>query len=258
MTLWQGFLFGVVASGLVALAVWAIPRLPGPEAGRTLGEAVRSPIGIAALLIMLILMALVIWLPRLLLDRILGRIEREIEAYRKGQEGEERAVEAVRQALDGNWTLFRNVRLPGRSKADIDLVLVGPPGVWAIEVKTLAGEYRNIGEHWERRAGNRWELLKQSPSRQAQDNAVRLANFLRADGIRQWVNPAVVWADHEGVVTVENPMVPVWPLERLPEELGNIWQERRMEEAIRERVVEKLTALCKRQEEAVQTSESPS
>jgi len=250
MMLWQGFLLGVLASGLVALAIGAIPRLPGPEAGRTLIEAIRSPVAIVALLIFVALGALSIWLPRLLLDRVFGRIEREIEAYRKGQEGEERVVEAMRQNLDGNWTLFRNVRLPGRSKADIDLVLVGPPGVWAVEVKTWAGEYRNIGEHWERRVGNCWELLKRSPSRQAQDNAVRLADFLRADGVRQWVNPAIVWADPESRIEVENPMVPVWTLERLPEELGNIWQERRMEEAIRERVVEKLTALCQRQEEA--------
>jgi len=251
----QGFLLGVLASGLVALAIWAIPRLPGPEAGRAVVEAVRSPIGIAALLIALILMALAIWLPRFLLDQVLNRIEREADAYRKGQEGEERVVEAMRQALDGNWTLFRNVRLPGRSKADIDLVLVGPPGVWAIEVKTLAGEYRNIGEHWERRVGNHWVLLKRSPSRQAQGNAVRLANFLRADGVRQWVNPLVVWADPESAVIVETPMVPVWALEQFPEELGNVWQARRVEESVLERIVEKLTTLCRRQREPVQTSE---
>ncbi len=242
MTMLQGFLFGALASGLVALAIWAISRLhlPGPE-------AVRSPEGIIALVIVLVLDVPLIWLFRFLLDRIFNRIEREIDAYRKGQEGEERVVEVMRQSLDGNWNLFRNVVLPGHSKADIDLILVGPPGVWAIEVKTMAGEYRNIGEQWERRVGNRWVLLKRSPSRQARDNAVRLANFLRADGIRQWVTPVVVWADLESTVAVENPLVLVWTLERLPEELGNIWQERGIVESTLERIVEKLTLLCQRQ-----------
>jgi len=244
----QGFLLGVLTSGLLALTIWAVPRLPNASTGKTLLETVRSPSGATGLLIAVAIGALVIWLSGTLLDRTLNRLEQEIKAYRKGQEGEEQVLEAMRQTLDGNWTLFRNLRLPGRNKADIDLMLVSPPGVWVLEVKALAGEYRNIGEHWEWRAGNRWEPLKKSPSRQAQDNAVRLANFLRADGIRQWVNPAVVWAEPESRIEVANPMVPVWTLERLPEELGNIWQSSWVETSTLERIVEKLTTLYQQQE----------
>lgn len=146
-----------------------------------------------------------------------------------------------------------NVVLPGRNQADIDAVLVGPPGVWALEVKTFTGEYRNIGEHWEYRAGNQWKLLKASPSRQAQGNAVRLSNFFKADGLTQWVTPAVVWADSESPdespLSVENPAVAVWRFGRLPEELGNIWQGLSMPEATQARIVEKLTALCQDKEE---------
>ncbi len=252
MAMLEGGLLGILLSGLVALVIWTITHLPlpGPEAGRAFAEAIRSPGGILALLILLAAGALAIWLPRFLLDRIFNQVEQKAEAYRKGQEGEERVVEAMRQSLDGEWTLFRNIVLPGRRKTDLDLVLVGPPGVWVLEVKTFGGEYRNIGEHRERRVGRRWALLKKSPSRQVQDNAARLASFFQANGIRQWVNPVVVWADPEGTVTVENPMVSVWTLERLPEELGNIWQERRIEGATLNRIVERLTALCGRQKVA--------
>jgi len=158
-------------------------------------------------------------------------------------------VEALRQNLDGCWTLWRNVTLPGRIKADIDAVLVGPSGVWALEIKTFTGAYRNVGEHWEFRSGNRWRWLKSSPSRQAQDNAARLASFLKADRITQWIAPVVVWANPESPLAVENPMVAVWTFDRLPEELGNIWQGQKVEQATQARIVEKLTALRRERDE---------
>lgn len=124
---------------------------------------------------------------------------------------------------------------------------VEPSGVWVLEIKNFSGEYRNIGEQWEYRVGNRWKLHKKSPSRQAQNNAARLGNFLKADGIQQWVTAAVVWANQESPLTVENPTVAVWPLEHLPDELGNVWQDEKVTIAIRTRIVEKLTKLCQSQ-----------
>jgi len=203
-----------------------------------------SPGGMIALLLLLALGLGLGGLAAHLFDTVLNKTEEQIENYRRGQEGEDRVVEAMRQNLDGNWTLFRNVTLPGRNKTDIDLVLVGPAGVWALEVKTFTGEYRNVGGHWEYKAGNRWKLSRLSPSQQAQNNAARLSSFLKAEGIKQWVTPAVVWANRESCLTVENPMVAVWTMDRLPEELGNIWQEQAIKEPMQTRIVEKLTTLC--------------
>jgi hypothetical protein len=173
-------------------------------------------------------------------------MNQRIQAYRQGQEGEERVVEIMRQNLDGNWVLLRNVTLPGRNKGDIDAVLVGPPGVWALEIKNWSGAYHNWGEHWEITAGKRPKPVRSSPSRQAKKNAARLANFFRADGLRQWVEPAVIWVNRESRLAIEQPSVPVWTPERLPDELGNLWQGRTLDESARARVIEKLTALCER------------
>ena len=52
---------------------------------------------------------------------------------------------------------------------------------------------------------------------------MRLANFFRADNIKQWVTPAVIWANQESSLTVQNPTTAVWTLERLADELGNLW-----------------------------------
>jgi hypothetical protein len=176
-------------------------------------------------------------------------LDQQIDNFREGQKGEERVVEVILQTLDGNWFLFRNIQLPGRNKGDLDTVLVGPSGAWVLEIKNFSGEYRNIGEQWEYRAGNSWKLHKKSPSRQARNNAARLGNFLKADGIQLWVDAAVVWANQESRLTVENPSVAVWQLDHLPDELGNVWQEEKISATTRTRIVKKLTKLCQRQEE---------
>jgi hypothetical protein len=244
LTLIQGAVSGAALTAVVFFLIVMIARLSASRPGQPLAEVVASPTGVLALAVVIALGAGLVWLSNYLFDTAMKKLDQAIDNYRKGQEGEDQVVEAMRQSLDGNWTLFRNVTLPGRNRADIDAVLVGPPGVWVAEIKTFGGEYRNIGEHWEVRAGGRWKLLGSSPSRQAQDNAARLSNFFKADGLTQWVNPAVVWANPDSPLAVENLMVPVWTFERLPEELGNIWQGQTIPESNQARMIEKLTALC--------------
>lgn len=240
---------GILGAYLCLLLLALLDLTIGGKASR-LGESasrmLATPAGVVALIIVLLLaggfLGFMIWDLR----RDLREVEKEIENYQKGQEGEDRVVERMRRSLDETWTLVRNVDLPGY-RADIDLVLIGPFGVWALEVKALEGIYRNVGEQWEFWSSNRWKPLKRNPSRQAKRNAGRLASFLRADGIKQWVEPAVVWANPGSRLSVENPMVAVWTLDRLPEELGNLWRSQEMEEAARRRTIEKLISLCQKQ-----------
>ncbi len=245
----EGVILGTVFGLVIAFGVWGFTRHASTQPAMTLLEAVKSPVGILALAIVIGLVG-AYFLGLYLIDRILlKRLDKQINNYRVGQEGENRVVEVILQTLDGNWSLFRNIQLPGRNKADLDAVLVGPPGVWVLEIKNFSGEYRNIGERWEYRARKRWNLYKKNPNRQVQNGAVRLANFLKADGIQQWVEAVVVWANQESPLTVENPSAAVWPLDRLPDELGNIWQDEKVPLAVRARIVEKLTKLCRRQDE---------
>lgn len=241
----EGMLTGALGVLIILALIRPIRALASGSTELTI-EQLFSPAGLVALIILVALTAALGWLLNRLVDAAYRRMDREIENYRKGQEGEEKVVNAIAHSLDGEWTLVRNVELPGRTGGDIDGVLVGPPGVWALEIKNLAGEYRNVGEQWEYRAGSRWQRMKKSPSRQAQDNAARLATFLKADGIRQWVTAVVVWANPESWLVVDNPSVAVWTVDRLPEELGNVWQNPPMPESDRERIIEKLTRLCQR------------
>jgi hypothetical protein len=184
-----------------------------------------------------------------LFEKIIDRWDKQIEEHRRGQEGEDNVVQMIVQALDGNWHLFRNLSIPGQNKGDLDLVLVGPPGVWALEIKNFRGKFRNTGETWERKNGKNWKPATVNPSRQVQNSAYRLKNFLNADRVNVFVNAAVVWANSESPLAVENPSVAVWRYDRLADELGNIWQGEKLTQAERNKIVEKLTKLCERQKE---------
>lgn len=242
----QGMLLGAATVVLLGILVWGLAAIV-----RFLWDVTANHRWSIEVVIALLIGAALAALVSPLFDRSVSsvgrRVSREIESSRKGDEAERRIVEIAQQTLDSDWTLFRNVALPTqrKRKADIDIVLVGPPGIWVLEVKCLNGEYRNTGEQWEYRAGNTWKVMeKRNPTRQARNNAVHLAGFLRADGIRQWVEPAVVWANPDATPAVQNPMVAVWPYERLADELGNLQRGRKLDEATQAKVVEKLTALC--------------
>jgi hypothetical protein len=243
------FLEGSICGAGLAMALayfvyWLIRERPSTGPRLTLAEVLASPESTVAFFVVLFGLASVLVLSHFGIDRIFKRLDQQIEAYRKGEEGEERVVEKARQALDGGWTVFRNVILPGRRRADLDIVLVGPSGVWAVEVKTLGGEYRNIGEAWQYRATSRWRRMTKSPSRQARDGAIALKQFLRADGITTYVPAVVAWADEGGHISIEDPTVPVWTPDRLEDELGNLWNGHSLTPLDQERIVEKLTRVC--------------
>jgi hypothetical protein len=246
-TLLEGCILGFLIGIGVAISIWAFISAAVKRADLVSQGSSHSPLSFLTVLILIILFGISFLGINLFNKIILGNMDKKIEAYRKGQEGEDKVVETILHSLDGNWSLFRNIQLPGRSKADLDAVLVGPPGVWVLEIKNYKGCYRNIGEAWQVQTRKGWRLLPKSPSRQAKNNASHLGEFLKADGINHWVNGTVVWANPESQLSVENPPVAVWPLDRLPDELGNIWQGDKLTSAMKEQIVKKLSKLNKAQ-----------
>ena len=237
LALVEGLILGFVFAISVILAVWALTDFfrPDPNA-KPLTGIVSSPAGILGLVIALGFFLFIGWLATSIPDWITKRLDKQIEQHRLGQEGEEQVVQLIVQALDGNWHLFTNINLPGRNKGDLDLVLVGPSGVWALEVKNFRGEYRNVGEKWEYKNGKNWNVASANPSRQAKGNTYRLKNFLKADHVNVFINSAIVWANQGSPLSVENPSVAVWRYNRLPDELGNIWQGEKLSEIERNKI----------------------
>jgi hypothetical protein len=111
---------------------------------------------------------------------------------------EERMTSALR-ALSDDWLLFRGYT---NGKGEVDHLLVGPAGVWAIEVKGRAATIHADGDLWwfEKfdRYGNRVEQGKladgrgRSWGRQVTDIAGALQEFLSSRGTNVTVRTAVV------------------------------------------------------------------
>jgi len=246
LTFIQGTLLGALLGAcLVGIVTCLLRPHPATDAAGLWARATASMESLIAFGLAVGFVICLILLSWLGPNWILKKLDQQIEAYRRGEEGEERVIERTRQALDGHWTLFRNVMLPGR-RGDLDLVLVGPPGVWSLEVKALRGQYRNQGDAWEYQRRSRWRRTAKSPSAQARKGAAALRRILEADGIKTYVNTAIAWAGEEGNLSVEDPSVAVWTIDRLEDELGNLWNGHWLEETDRQRIVEELTRLCQR------------
>lgn len=245
LTFIDGMVFGLLLVLMIFSAIFAVKNLLAshPE-GRSLSGFFSSPFENFTVIILIAIMVIGGFLLGSIPELISKRLNKKIDEYRRGQEGEGRVVELIIQVLDGNWQLFRNIGLPGRNRGDLDLVLVGPPGVWVLEVKNFRGEYRNIGDNWENRYGKKWKKANVNPSQQAHKNALRLANFSKADNLNVFVNAAVVWANEGRHLFVENPQVAVWTYNHLADELGNIWQVEKLSGLERKKITEKLSKLC--------------
>ncbi len=247
LTLVQGFTMGIIMTLSIMVLISSLKRSDQQPIGKTVNELVSTPNGIIGFIIGMVILIVAVWLFNLLFNLITKRLDQKIEEYQRGQDGEDQTVQSIAQAFDGNWHLFRNVHIPGRNRGDLDIVLVGPPGVWVLEVKNFNGTYRNIGETWELMRKKKWKSAYANPSRQANNNSLRLKNFLKADNLNIFVNPAVVWANPESALFIENPSVAIWQYNRLPDELGNIWHGEKLTQEERTKIVDKLSKLCERQ-----------
>lgn len=247
LSLWQGAILGALLTFLLAflLVITINSNRPSSTASTSITEIVLSPALIVAIVVVVGSTVLVGSLIGAAFNKIIDRLDKQIDEHRRGQEGEEKVIQLILQVLDGNWRVFRNLNLPGSDKGDLDIVLVGPPGVWVLEVKNFQGKYRNIGGNWEYRTGKAWRPAIVNPSKQVINNAYRLKNFLKADRLNVFVESAIVWANQDSSLSIENPAVAIWRYDRLPDELGNIWHGEKLSPAERTKIVDKLALLCK-------------
>lgn len=67
------------------------------------------------------------------------RLLRSAEMYERGAEGEAATARALAALDAAEWTIFHDVRWPGRKLANVDHVAVGPGGVFVIDSKNWSG-----------------------------------------------------------------------------------------------------------------------
>jgi hypothetical protein len=65
--------------------------------------------------------------------------------FDRGADGEERTAAALTGLPAGDWTVVHDVRWPGRQRANLDHVVVGPGGVFVIDSKQWSGRVVTAG-----------------------------------------------------------------------------------------------------------------
>ncbi len=146
----------------------------------------------------------------------------EYRNFRRARDGEDAVAERLRATLDNRWTIFRNLHLPDH-KGDLDIVLVGPGGIWAIEVKAYGGTIRCQNGKWERHTKWGWKKLDRDPASQARKNAQRINDYLRRQAIPiRWVENAVVLSEPQPITNFHSPDTLIWLLPQVEEKATNL------------------------------------
>jgi hypothetical protein len=151
-------------------------------------------------------------------------------SYQKGLLGE-RSIMKILSSLDDSYTVFNDVTLPGTG-GNIDHVLVGTRGVFAIETKNYSGCIACTGDEWARKKGERWVMMNRSPSKQAKYNASMLKNFLKRYRIEEWVTPVVVFVDPAMKAFFAEPTVDLIFAHQLKDRIAEyeeIWSRKKVE-----------------------------
>jgi hypothetical protein len=145
-----------------------------------------------------------------------------------GAEGEDWAL-GVPTALPGSlstlpdgYTVFNQVTIPnGKSFRELDFVVVGPNGIFGIEVKHHRGEIsgKETDLNWcqrkRSRAGNTYEQGLRNPVGQLKGAIHTLKQYLKTQGIHPWIQGIVVFTHPKCTLTLGEMSMPVLRLESL-------------------------------------------
>jgi hypothetical protein len=145
-----------------------------------------------------------------------------------GAEGEDRAL-GIPVALPGSlatlsddYTVFNQVEVPnGPSYRELDYVVVGPNGIFAIEVKHCRGEVSGQEDDptWRQRkrsrAGNIYQRELRNPIKQVKGAIYALKQHLLSQKLNEWIQGVVVFTHPGCVLSLGPTSVPVLTLEGL-------------------------------------------
>ncbi|MEB3881998.1 nuclease-related domain-containing protein [Lyngbya sp. CCY1209] len=108
---------------------------------------------------------------------------KQIRNQVKGNLGEG-LVSLLLMTFPNDWVLFKNAFIPTTTRrlTEIDLLVVGNRGIFAIEVKTWKGSFSAYRDNWKRREGSQWVPVQNSPTSQS---------LYHRDMLRRWLDPQI-------------------------------------------------------------------
>jgi hypothetical protein len=141
------------------------------------------------------------------------------EIKESGLEGESRALSILRQLPD-SYTIFNQVLVPDQSSStgsrEIDYLVCGPNGLFAIEVKNNNGTIRGeaTDTRWTvskvGRGGTPYDDTMRNPVRQLKAQIHPLSKHFEAKDIRVWINGIVAFSNGDWRLRIgESSKIPV-------------------------------------------------
>lgn len=145
--------------------------------------------------------------------------------YKKGMMGEASVASALKN-LDNNYLLINDLKLKGKM-GNIDHIILGPNGIFAIETKSFRGDIGCNSDEWTRRTKCSSSIKDlESPSYQVKRNAAEIRQLLQSagdtvKGKSLFVDGIVVFTDPEAHLELKSPTVPVLKLGELCDYIKN-------------------------------------
>ncbi len=125
-------------------------------------------------------------------------------------EAQDFVAQGLAQYLDDAYVLLRNVTLTGLTH-DADLIIVGPTGLWTLEVAYLKGLFKVDGINWMSYTSKlEFETVEPNLASHVRENAQALFDFLREKKFSvPWVNPVIMLANSQIDVRTEEAAVAI-------------------------------------------------
>jgi len=140
---------------------------------------------------------------------------------RIGLKGEDALRDHLREILTDEHTVLYNVPV---EKGDIDCIIIGPEGLYAIEAKNHKGVITYADSSWRQvkrsRNGSFYTGSLKNPSFQLVSNIKWLKGYLARCNIKAWINGLIVFTNPDAILSVDNlNMVRAIRLEELKTEM---------------------------------------
>ncbi len=121
-----------------------------------------------------------------------------------GVSGEKNAVHILEKALPDHYYCVTNVQVSYENRHnELDAVVVGPTGIYIVEVKNVSG--RICGSYTDKQflqdKGKRSKEMD-NPVYQVKMHADILSRFLKANGVRTWVQGTVLFVNPRATMAI--------------------------------------------------------
>jgi hypothetical protein len=142
---------------------------------------------------------------------------RRYRIFHSGLEGEQQVTKVLKAKLNDDYFLINDAYFRDGG-GDIDHIVLGPNGLFAIETKNWSGTVTCQGDNWHRDRNHK-NTNNANPSKQAKRNASRIRNLIELATLgvgNGWVEGIVVFTNRNINLNVTHPSIPVLKVHELP------------------------------------------